>query len=110
MDLSYLVPRTALNQSGRAVRTKPDDEEADSGTGSFNQSAVTLNAWMTTHKGRRIEVATDDLSAVTSIDKIPYTRGLDDNHGAHQVLLQDRFDQQGDLVCLLGLRVRGPAT
>ena len=35
---------------------------------------------MTTHKGRRIEVATDDLSAVTSIDKIPYTRGLDDNH------------------------------
>ena len=35
---------------------------------------------MSTHKGRRIEVATDDLSAVTCIDKIPYTRGLDDNH------------------------------
>ena len=91
--------------------TKPDEEEADSGTGSFNQSAVTLNAWMTTHKGRRIEVATDDLSAVTSIDKIPYTRGLDDNHVDELIKsFSNTFDQQEDLVCLLGLRVRGPAT
>ena len=35
---------------------------------------------MDTHKGLRIEVPTDQLAAITCIDKIPYTRGLDDNH------------------------------
>jgi hypothetical protein len=35
---------------------------------------------MAAHKGRSMEIPTDELYAISNIEKIPYTRGLDENH------------------------------
>ena len=36
--------------------------------------------WMDAHKGKPLEFPTDELYAISNIEKIPYTRGLDENH------------------------------
>ena len=52
--------------------------------GNFNQAAVDLNNWMAAHRGRPMEVPTDEL---------------------YGIFLQDWNGQQTDMDCFLGLQV-----
>ena len=66
------------------AKAKPTKKQAanadDTSGGNFNKAAVELNVWMDAHKGKPLEIPTDELYAISNIEKIPYTRGLDENH------------------------------
>ena len=82
-DLTRVINTTFLHvvTPAKSKPTKKQGAAAEETTnGNFNQAAIDLNAWMAAHKGRSMEIPTDELYAISNIEKIPYTRGLDENH------------------------------